>query len=228
MAHSTIYGQFCPLARASEILAPKWTPLILRELAQGSTSFNDIHRGVPQMSRAMLATRLRQLEDYKVITAKTAGRGKKSTYRLSDRGIQLLPALLILARWGQTQMDGFIHDDELNVGYLMWDIHRSLNTQGLPDRPRIIMEFNIENAYPAPPTWWMIAEKDEVELCLKAPGVEPDIYIEAENRNLTEVWLGQCPLDRALEDETIRLDGRSDMIRSFSSWFSIPKLPQPY
>ena len=228
MTHSTIYGQFCPLARASEILAPKWTPLILRELAQGSTSFNDIHRGVPQMSRSMLAVRLKQLEDYKVVSGETAGRGQRSVYRLTERGIQLLPALLILAHWGQTQMAAFIRDDELNVSYLMWDIHRSLNVAGLPDRPRIMIQFDIENAYPDRPTWWMIAESGDVELCLKDPGLEADIWVGAANRPLTEVWLGQRPLDPALEDGTNRLHGQQDIIRSFRDWFRVPTLPEPH
>ena len=56
---STSYGQFCPIAKASEIFATRWTPLIVRELIAGSHSFNDIHRGVPLISRAVLVARLR-------------------------------------------------------------------------------------------------------------------------------------------------------------------------
>ena len=47
------YGEFCPIAKASEVFATRWTPLVLRELMLGAHSFNDIHRGVPLMSRTL-------------------------------------------------------------------------------------------------------------------------------------------------------------------------------
>ena len=56
------YGQYCPIARASEILAERWTPLVVRNLMFGAETFSQIARGVPSMSRSMLATRLKELE----------------------------------------------------------------------------------------------------------------------------------------------------------------------
>src|SRR5918994_753296 len=56
------YGQFCPVAKAMEILDERWTLLVVRELLAGSTRFNEIRRGVPKMSPALLAKRLRSLE----------------------------------------------------------------------------------------------------------------------------------------------------------------------
>ena len=53
------YGQFCPVAKASEVLAERWTPLVVRELLCGSHRFNDLQRGVPLMSRSLLAKRMR-------------------------------------------------------------------------------------------------------------------------------------------------------------------------
>jgi DNA-binding HxlR family transcriptional regulator len=53
------YGQFCPIAKASEIFATRWTPLVLRELMAGGHSFNEIQRGLPLISRAVLVARLR-------------------------------------------------------------------------------------------------------------------------------------------------------------------------
>ena len=52
------YGQFCPIAQAAQILAERWTPLVLRELICGSTRFNDLRRGVPLMSSSLLSQRL--------------------------------------------------------------------------------------------------------------------------------------------------------------------------
>ena len=56
------YGQYCPIARAAEILAMRWTPLILRNLLLGSTTFNQIADGAPGIPRSLLASRLRELE----------------------------------------------------------------------------------------------------------------------------------------------------------------------
>ena len=56
------YGQFCPVSKATEILCQRWTPLILRELLSGSSRFNEIRRGVPTCSPALVSKRLKELE----------------------------------------------------------------------------------------------------------------------------------------------------------------------
>ena len=78
------YGQFCPVAKGAEVLAERWTPLVVRELLEGSTRFNDLHRGVPLMSRSMLSLRLKQLEDVGVVTRKSGGQGTE--YHLTEQG----------------------------------------------------------------------------------------------------------------------------------------------
>ena len=72
------YGQFCPVARASEVFGERWTPLVVRELLCGSTRFNDIRRGVPRMSTTLLTQRLRKLEEIGVIERVRAAGGPKS------------------------------------------------------------------------------------------------------------------------------------------------------
>ena len=55
------YGQFCPVAKAMELLDERWTMLVVRELLLGSRHFNDLRRGVPKMSPALLSKRLKSL-----------------------------------------------------------------------------------------------------------------------------------------------------------------------
>ncbi|MGB6506683.1 MAG: helix-turn-helix domain-containing protein, partial [Xanthobacteraceae bacterium] len=62
MAKKKGYGQFCPVSLAAEVLAERWMPLVIRELLCGSVRFNDLQRGVPRMSSALLAQRLKQLQ----------------------------------------------------------------------------------------------------------------------------------------------------------------------
>ena len=55
------YQQFCPVAKAMELLDERWTMLVVRELLAGSTHFNELRRGVPKMSPTLLSKRLQQL-----------------------------------------------------------------------------------------------------------------------------------------------------------------------
>ena len=69
------YGDYCPIASGVEVLGDRWTPLVIRELMVGSTGFNEIHRGVPRMSRTLLSQRLRQLERQGLVDRRAEGRG---------------------------------------------------------------------------------------------------------------------------------------------------------
>ena len=82
----TRYGQFCPVAKASEIFATRWTPLVLRELMAGMHTFNDIHRGVPLISRAVLVKRLRELEHQGIIERRQRAEGAGHEYWLTPAG----------------------------------------------------------------------------------------------------------------------------------------------
>src|SRR5215213_3202585 len=74
------YGQFCPIARGSEILAERWTPIILRNLLLGCWTFNEIAAGAPGLSRALLARRLRELERAGVLEIRAKPNGRGSVY----------------------------------------------------------------------------------------------------------------------------------------------------
>src|SRR6185295_6599817 len=83
---TTSFGQFCPVAVASEIFAERWTPIILRELLAGSHRFNEIHRCIPLISRPLLARRLRDLEAVGVVRSAAAQKGKTREYQLTESG----------------------------------------------------------------------------------------------------------------------------------------------
>jgi len=93
------YGQYCPLAKGAEVFAERWTPLILRELLRGSTTFNDLHRGVPRMSRTLLSRRLKKLEACGVIERHQGSRGIQ--YGLTRAGQEFGPVVAELGAWAQ-------------------------------------------------------------------------------------------------------------------------------
>src|SRR5262245_21766208 len=86
------YGQYCPVARAAEILADRWTLLIIRELLADVHHFNELERGLPRMSRTLLAERLRRLQRTGVLERRGAARGQRTEYRLTRAGRELQPS----------------------------------------------------------------------------------------------------------------------------------------
>jgi len=81
-----LYGQYCPVARASEIFADRWTPLIVRELLAGIHRFNDLDRGLPGISRALLVERLRRLERAGIVERRPSSGGRAAEYHLTRAG----------------------------------------------------------------------------------------------------------------------------------------------
>jgi DNA-binding HxlR family transcriptional regulator len=217
------YGQFCPVAKAAEIVAERWTPLVLRELLCGSRRFADLHRGVPLMSRALLAQRLRQLEDAGIIqsTPKTRGRGHE--YALTPAGQELRQVIDDLGGWGQRWARAQLGREDLDPGLLMWDIHRRVDVDRLPDR-RVVVRFEfrgVPRTSRCPTTWWLMLQRPEVDLCLKDPGFEVDLVVHADVAALTRVWMGDVRLADVMRQGLIRLDGLPIFARGFPTWLTL-------
>src|ERR1700760_3225614 len=96
------YGQFCPVAMAAGVLCSRWTMLVVRELIAGSTRFNDLRRGVPRMSPALLSKRLKELEDAGIVrrVASPTEPGVLE-YNLTRSGKELGTVVESVGVWGQ-------------------------------------------------------------------------------------------------------------------------------
>jgi DNA-binding HxlR family transcriptional regulator len=217
------YGQFCPVAKACEIVAERWTPLVLRELLCGSTRFSELQRGVPLMSRTLLAQRLRELEDAGVVTSVPRARGRGREYRLTPAGEEARPLIMGLGEWGQRWARRQIGPDDLDAELLAWDMHRRLNVDRLPAR-RVVVRFDLRGVprrQPGRKTWWLVLTRPEVDLCLKDPGHEVDLTVDADLGALTRVWMGDMRLQDALRGGLIRPDGPRPLVQAFPSWFGL-------
>ncbi|HJU75708.1 MAG TPA: winged helix-turn-helix transcriptional regulator [Gemmatimonadaceae bacterium] len=217
------YGQFCPVAKAAEIFAERWTPLVLRELVCGSRLFSDLHRGVPLMSRTLLAQRLRQLENAGIVqsTAKASGRGRE--YFLTPAGEELRPLIDSLGEWGQRWARSQLNANDLDPGLLMWDIHRRLNVERLPDH-RVVVLFDfrgVPKAWRATRSFWLILQRSEIDICLKDPGFEVDLVVDADLAALTKVWMGDMRLGDAMRAGLVRLNGSTAVARAFPGWLAL-------
>lgn len=217
------YGQFCPIAAACEIFAERWTPLVLRELISGSRHFNELKRGLPLMSRTLLAQRLRELETAGIVERIPKDRGRGFEYRLSRAGEALRPIVMQLGEWGQRWVYTHVSKDDLDPSLLMWDMHRRINADALPDR-RVVVQFEysrLPRGTKGMKHWWLILQRDDVELCLKDPGHDVDLCISADLYAMTQVWVGERTLQDAQRAGLVTLQGAPSLVRAFPSWLKL-------
>ncbi|MCP4383319.1 MAG: helix-turn-helix transcriptional regulator, partial [Hyphomicrobiales bacterium] len=215
----TTYGQFCPVAKATEIIGEKWTLLILRELLLGTHRFNDFQRSMSRISPTVLNKRLKELEDRGLVVRKRVSGRRGYEYRLTKMGRELEPLVEQLAVWGQRWARGQMSDDELDVELLMWDIQRGIDTQHLPDGQTVV-------AFIFPDldkhkNWWLVADGDEIDLCTEDPGKDVDLFLVSDVRSMVEVWQGDRELDDALRTERLVATGSEPIRRSLPDWFAL-------
>lgn len=220
----SLYGQYCPLAMASELLCNRWTLLIIRELLHGSTTFNDISRGVPAMSRTLLSQRLKELEAAGTLSCRhSARRGLKATYLLTPAGKALASVVRSMATWGQEWIDVEPSVREIDVRFLMWDIRR--NVKPMPTFPRrFTVRFFFPDADEVLREHWLVIENDEVDLCYIDPGYEVDVEIEADLRTITMVWMGWENFAKAQREKKLRIWGNRTYVQSAKEWLGLSVL----
>lgn len=211
------FGQFCPVALASEVLTQKWTLLIIRELCAGSSRFNDIRRGVPRISATLLKQRLDELEHAGIVERRRSDSGSVTDYVLTEAGLELKPVLTGIGEWGQRWARD-IRPEDLDPGWLVWNMHRRLNIDAMPPG-RTVIQIDFTDGPKQQRNFWLVHRQGEVDVCLKPPGFQVDIRLITSVRTLAEVWRGIRPLKREIKTGTVRLEGRSSLRRAFPDWF---------
>lgn len=206
------------MARAVEILGDRWTLLIVRDMFSGAEHFNEMERGLPGISRSLLSERLRRLEKYGILTREQAPTGRKSTYRLTQAGLDLFPVIESLTHWGARWAFGEPRPDELKPLLLMWWMRGRVNLQNLP-ACRVVVEFRFSESRPR--DFWMVLNPDDVSICITHPGYEVDLFITTELASLYKVWLGRLPFSTALANNQINIVALPEYARAFPTWFSL-------
>ena len=209
------YGQFCPIAKASEVLGERWTHLVIREIGVGSETFNDLRKGVPLMSPSLLSTRLKSLEKAGVILRES--NNSHVRYRLSKAGEELMPIILQLGTWGHRWVRSDLSDADLDPGLLIWDIHRSMNTEYFTAE-RTVLKIEFTDMIPKKRFWWLVIRDGDVDVCMKDPGYEIDLQISSALRTLTAVWMGDTTIMSALRDKLVTVTGSSELRKTISAW----------
>ena len=213
------YGQFCPVAKASDIIGERWTVLILRELLLGTTRYNELQRGLSRISPTLLSKRLKMLEDKGLVVRKRPPGAKSHEYHLTACGRELEPLIEHLAVWGMRWARGQMTDTELDVEFLMWDLQRRLQTDSLPNGETVLcFSFDELERFK---TWWLVACDGNVDLCSEDPGKEVDLYINSSVRDLATVWRGDVLMKKALREKSIRTHGNTHLARTMPDWLGI-------
>jgi DNA-binding HxlR family transcriptional regulator len=212
------YGQFCPVAKASEVLAERWTPLVVRELLCGSHRFNELQRGVPLMSRSLLAKRLRELELAGVIERRPSGDGRGSEYHLTEAGEELRPIIMGLGAWGQRWARSELSRTELDPRLLMWDMQRNIETEALPAH-RVVVRFRFTDPAPGlPRVTWLVLDRDQIDVCYKDPGFDVDLVVAGRLRALVAVWMGDASMTDVIRAGELKIEGTLRLADAFPSW----------
>jgi DNA-binding HxlR family transcriptional regulator len=220
------YGQFCPVAKAMELLDERWTVLVVRELLAGSTHFNDLRRGVPKMSPTLLSKRLQTLTRAGVVErSEVDGR---TIYTLTDCGRELVSVVEALGAWSVRWMSDLVEKD-LDPSVLMWDIRRTIPLAQWP-RARTVVAFRLTGAPPKASSWWLMVADGAAEVCDFDPGYEVAATVSTSLRTLSQIWRGDQSWQRALLDGSVSIDAARDVRRALPTWIGqsgLAAVPRP-
>ena len=209
------YQQYCPVSRAAEIFADRWTPLIVRELVLGSHRFNDIERGLPGISRSLLSSRLRDLEEAGVVDRRPRGHAGLSEYHLTEGGRQLKVVIEALGAWGVRWAFGDPRPEELDAGLLVWKIHQRINRERLPET-RTVVEFDFTGRCGR--RVWLLLERREVSVCVTPPKFDTDLIVHADLALFYRLWLGYIEYGSAVRSRSVVVEGRPALVKQLPTW----------
>jgi len=216
------YRQFCPVAMAAEILCTRWTIVLVRELIAGTTRFNDLRRGIPRMSPALLSQRLKELECAGVICrVPSSAEPGIFEYLLTEAGRELTSVIDAFGIWGQRWVETEPTLQNLDVGLLMWDMRRNLNPEPMPRR-RSVIQFLYPELPSAQRSWWLlVAPGTDVDLCSVDPGFDVDLYVSTDLRTMTAIWMGLDDVRTAQNAERLMLTGDRILAAEMQSWLGL-------
>jgi DNA-binding HxlR family transcriptional regulator len=213
------YAEYCPIAAGAECLADRWTLLILRESMLGAHRFNDIHRGIPRISRTLLSQRLRTLVNRGILERATVGGHQE--YRLTAAGRDLEDVIWGVGNWAVRWAFLDPEEHELDIVWVVWQLHRRVHFDRMPSG-RTTIEFRATGSKPG--RAWLVSDRSAATGCEIDPGYEVDLVVCGDNHALHRWYSGVSPWRREVGPGLIELHGPSRLVRAFPSWFA----PNPF
>ncbi|MCA9728516.1 MAG: helix-turn-helix domain-containing protein [Candidatus Eisenbacteria bacterium] len=219
------YGQYCPLALATEILGQRWTVLVISRVLGGCRTFNAIHQGVPRMSPSLLSRRLAELAELGIVRKRVARGSSSPTYTLTPAGVDLGPVIEQMAIWGK-HWSRDMHLDDLDPAFLAWSMHTRLDPGRMP-AGRTVIEFDFTGTPTEFRRFWIVVENGAVEMCLKDPGFPSDLIVRSDIRRFIEAWRGLRDFQTEIRRGTIHVEGTAALRPRFLDWI-LPDSLSPF
>lgn len=211
-----IYGQFCPIARTSEILGERWTPIIVRNLLLGCKTFTEIAAGAPGISRGLLTKRLRDLERAGVIEIRRKSDGHGSLYELTPEGRELWHVIQAMRTWGTKWLEITPAHSHPDVVLWSWS-HVYLERSRLPKR-RVLVRFEFPDQDKRHRRFWLLFEDGGAEVCEKSPGFDEDLVVVADSKTFARWHLGVIEWADAMRSGDIEVSGPPGLARALPTW----------
>lgn len=210
------YKQFCPVAKASELLGERWTFLIIRELLMGGHRFSELQRGMAQISPTVLTKRLSELAADGLLVKRRIPGQKGHEYHLTQAGKELAPVIKALGDWGVKWARGRMADSDLDVELLMLYLVRSIDPEKLVGDETVI-RFNFSDLEHLR-KWWLVVRGRDIDVCLEDPGKEVDVRFDVDLRTMIEIWMGDRTYRSAIRNGKLKLSGPSALTRNVTDW----------
>jgi len=212
------YGQFCPIAKATEIIGEKWTLLIIREALMGSTRYSEFQRGLSLISPTMLAKRLDSLVAHGLLMKKKIPAQRGYEYFPTTSCEELQPIVRSLGDWGMRWARSNLTDTDYDVELLMLYLQRGIVPENLPGNETVIrFKFtDIEDLS----EWWLVVTGDQIDICVKDPGKEVDVHFTSTVKTMADIWMGDTTYRRTLAEGALKIVGHSALTRNITSWMN--------
>ena len=217
------YGQFCPVAKASELFCERWTPLIVRDLAAGASRFSELQRGVPLMSPTLLSRRLKQLESEGIVERRRPQGAKSWSYHLTTAGREFVPLVEALGVWGQRWSRRELAEGEVDLGLLLWTLERSVKADAFGAR-RSVVRLNFTDQPAGKKCWWLVNNDGRCELCLEDPGFETTLYLACRLLDMIRIVRGDLTLRKALSSDRLEAIGSAQAMKRLPAWLNLSAL----
>ncbi|MDB4324811.1 winged helix-turn-helix transcriptional regulator [bacterium] len=213
------YGQFCPIAKANEIIGEKWTLLIIREALMGSTRYSEFQRGLSLISPTMLARRLDSLVSHGLLMKKRLSGQKGYEYFATKSCKELLPIIRSLGDWGMRWARSNLTQSDYDVELLMLYLQRSIVPDNLPGDETVI-RFKFTDIADMS-EWWLVVTGDQIDICVKDPGKDVDAYFTSTVKTMADIWMGDTTYRKAGANGELKIVGNSALTRDVTAWMKL-------
>lgn len=196
------YGQYCPIARTSELFAERWTPILIRNLLAGCKTFGELMDGAPGISRALLAQRLDVLEQHGIITKARTDSGRvRCFYALTDKGRELKAVTDAMGAWGARWLE--VEPHHTDPVYVLWATSKLVDPALVP-KGGLVVRFDLADR----PTehFWMLLDQPS-EVCSTYPGRPEDLIVHTDSATIAHWHLRHLTYEQASRAGQIRIDG---------------------